>query len=344
MEFLLNMQILINLVKGYISMKRKSLIYVVLLFVLCGCQSNTKNNELSDYYLSMTSSSQVSDTEILVENQIYDFEEDVSISHDKFTLTAQYSLAVYDKKDNAILYSAKDASGEDDQVFLYDIETKQTKQLTNNLWGINYIIPRDNDYLVVGVPFKSHILCLWTIDRNTKKVSQVEIPNNDHDDMSVWQIAYIPQTNDVVIQAYSDSEQYEISHKWNSIEEHEESEELSVPYYHYIYKDGEAKYLFTKIMPQSDGLVSNGKDVLIAVNSKVNGDYLMKYNLDNNKLETLKNISGLGRVFYLDTAGEYVYAFKNGVGRKNINTGEEEWLDTHFKDLGSYSNYIFLKK
>ena len=49
-------------------------------------------------------------------------------------------------------------------------------------------------------------------------------------------------------------------------------------------------------------------------------------------------------MFYLDNKGQYLYAFMNGVVRKDIHTGKEEKLDYDFKDVGYYNNFILLKK
>ena len=75
-------------------------------------------------------------------------------------------------------------------MYRYDLETKKTEQLTDNLWGINSIIPRENDYIVVGVPQTpddSKEFMLWSVDRDTNKIKQIEIPHDKHKDMSVWQ-------------------------------------------------------------------------------------------------------------------------------------------------------------
>lgn len=318
--------------------------FSLMLVLLSGCKSQGGKDELSNYYLSLTSSEQVKEDEVSVVNQVYDFETDSTKTSEPYTLTSQYSLAVYDQKDNAILYTVKDSGGKNDQVFKYDIKSKKTEQLTDFLWGINYIIPRENDYIVVGVPFESKILSLYSIDRKTKKAEHIAIPDEKHDDMSVWQVAYIPQTGDVVIQTYSDSEQYKLTDKWNSSSEDHQGKDLIIPFYHYIYRDHKVKYLFEEDMPQSFGLVSNGKQILIAINSQENGDSLLKYDLEQSKLEKVEKVNGLGRVFYLDNASQYLYAFNNGIVRKDINTGKEEWLDSTFKDSGYYNNFILLRK
>lgn len=311
--------------------------------MLCACSTQKDyEKELSNYYLSMTSSRQFDD-KISVENQVYDFKNKKLTTNNKYELSAQYSLAVYDDKEHTVLYSAKD-SNNNDQVYIYDDDTKKTVQLTDFLWGINYIIPRSEDYIVVGAKRKTHILSLWSIDRKTHDVKQIEIPNDKFDDMYAWQVAYIPQTNDLIIQATSDSLEYELMDKWNNSQSGNEDKDLNIPFYHYIYHNNKMEYLFTQEMPQSDGLISNGKQILVSINSKEHGNQLISYDIQSKEKKELEKVTGLGRVFYLDNKGQYLYAFMNGVVRKDIHTGKEEKLDYDFKDVGYYNNFILLKK
>lgn len=322
---------------------KKHIILCLIIFLLCACSfQRDYYKELSNYYLSLTSSTQINENHVSVENQVYDFQRRKMTIHDNYQLTAQYSLAVYDYKEKAILYSAKD-SNNNDQVYLYDNKTKKTTQLTENFWGVNYIIPRTNDYIVVGVKLNTHILSLWSIDKKTHNIKQIKISDSTHDDMSIWQVAYIPQTNDLIIQAASNSEEYKILNEWNMQDEHG-SQDINVPYYHYLYHDEKIKYLFTENMPQSQGLICNGKKVLVSVDSKDNGNSLIQYDLNTKKKETLENVTGLSRVFYLDDDGQYLYAFLDGIVRKDIHTGKEEWLDYEFKDIGYYNNFILLRR
>ena len=71
--------------------------------------------------------------------------------------------------------------------------------------------------------------------------------------MSVWQVAYVPETDGLVLQTYSESEEYTLRDKWNSAENHSEGKELEIPFYYYQYENGKVKYLFEQKMPQSNG-------------------------------------------------------------------------------------------
>lgn len=327
--------------------KRKYILLIALsAIMLMGCKASETKSELSDYYLSLTSSSRINENEISVENHIYDFETNkMNTENYKMNLTAKYSLAVYDDKGKAVLYSAKDVNG-NDEVYRYDLKTKKSEQLTDNLWGINYIEPREKDYIVVGVPQIPHdskVLMLWSIDRNTKEVRNIEIPHDKYKDISVWQVAYVPETDGLILQTYSDSEAYELQDKWNSMEEHPKDKELTNPFYYYQYVNGEMKYLFEKDMPQSMGIVANRNDILFAVQSEIEGNNVFRYNIKDNKVDKMKSLETLEKVFYLDEKSENVYRFNGKIGKINLKTGKEEWLDSNFKE-SYFNNYMLLKK
>ena len=71
----------------------------------------------------------------------YDFKNDPVIVG-SVPYTSQYPLAVYDESDNCIYYSAKSSGTKGDQLWQYNIETKEEKQLTDSLFAINSLRDR----------------------------------------------------------------------------------------------------------------------------------------------------------------------------------------------------------
>lgn len=325
---------------------KQILLLTMTALMLTGCQTSEKKSELTDYRLVTSNAGRLNENQIVVENNTYDFEKDkMNSAKYKIDLATQFNFAVVDDKGKAVLYSAKDEKG-NDEVYRYDLETKKTEQLTDNLWGINSIIPRENDYIVTGVPQtpdNSKEFMLWSVERGTNKIKQIEIPHDKHKDMSVWQVAYVSETDGLVLQTYSESEEYTLRDKWNSMENHSEGEELEIPFYYYQYENGKVKYLFEQKMPQSNGLVANKNNILFGVQSDVNGDSVYRYNLKEDKTEKVKGLERLDKVFYLDEASEYLYKFNGKIGKVDLKTGEEEWLDNQFKEY-YFTNYRLVKE
>lgn len=325
---------------------KQILLFTLTALMLTGCQTSEKKTELENYRLVTSNASKLNENQIVVENNTYDFGKDkMNSAKYKIDSTAQLNFAVVDDKGKAVLYSAKDEKG-NDEVYRYDLETKKVEQLTENFWGISSIIPRENDYIVVGVPQTpndSKVFMLWSIDRNTKEVKHIELSNDKHKDLSVWQAAYIPETDGLILQTYSESEEYALRDKWNNKENHSEGTELETPFYYYQYENGKVKYLFEKNMPQSTGLVANKNDVLFGVQSDVNGDCVYRYNLKEEKEEKVKGLERLDKTFYLDKESNYLYKFNGKIGKVDLKTGKEEWLDNQFKEY-YFTDYRLVKE
>lgn len=278
--------------------------FVILLF---GCQQRESIPELNDYYLSITKSSE-DEYGVYFQNVSFDFETLKTVESESVERNSQYPLIVYDQKYNRYIYSAKDENTNDDQVYVYDLNTKKETHIDMEIWGVNYIIVRDNDYIVVAVKNNTQLLSLFSIDKETLSCKEISFPNDIHDDMSIWQVAYIPQNDGLILQAYSISEEWKIRDQWNT-EVHDANVDLLVPFYHYLYTDSQFEYLFSLEMPQSLGVLSNGKDILVAQNS-VNDedDKVIRYNIENKEMTTEEHAKTLNLGFYLDDEGRYVYA------------------------------------
>lgn len=317
------------------------------LSLLCAC---SPQNELSQYHFTNLSYAYMGEKQFFAETCVYDFESDKTTTKDKYFLDIEgrdeYPIGAYDSKENTIIYSAKDKQ-DNNQVYVYDIQSKNTTQLTNESLEITNIIPRNNDYIVIGSNKKENdLLSLYSIDKKTHDVKQIEVtdPDGKYDDLSVWQIGYVPQTDGIIIQAASNSEEYKLTDEWNKQEEHE-TKDINIPFYHYYYHDGQLDYLFTKEMPKANGkLISNGKEVLVGVISDDNGMYTIKYDIENQKQEEIGTVADLSRAFYLDDDGQYLYTFESQMVRIKIEDGETETLDYSLKYSKNFDNFMLVKK
>lgn len=144
----------------------KSSIKIALLFILLitltSCQNENKENNLplagAESYLSITCAREDEDAHtesgIIIENYCYDLASgkidmvEVSVDY-----TSQYPLFVYDKRKNVAYYSEQTMNDGiyGDQLFSLDLNTNETRQLTDNLFAINYIIPADERVYLAAV-------------------------------------------------------------------------------------------------------------------------------------------------------------------------------------------------
>ncbi|MFD1776958.1 hypothetical protein [Paenibacillus rhizophilus] len=76
----------------------------------------------------------------------------------EFDYTAQYPLGFYDKPNQLLYYTQRVNTDKDygDQIFVRDLSSNKSNQLTNNLYAVNYIIPSGDQLFFVanvkGVP------------------------------------------------------------------------------------------------------------------------------------------------------------------------------------------------
>lgn len=317
--------------------------FICCCILLCGCQKKVDNiPELSDYYLSLTKSSEKGN-KVYFQNVSFDFENMNTIESKNIERDSQYPLLVFDKENNKYLYSAKTEEG-DDHLYIYDVGEENETHIDLDIWGINYILIRENDYIIVAVKNETEVLSLFSIDKETYSFKEIEIPKDIHEDMSVWQVAYIPQNDGLILQTYSIEEEYKIRDEWNS-QEHDYTEDMKVPYYHYLLTDEGFEFLFELKMPQSDGILSNGKDVLVEVfYENDNEKHVIRYNIENESMEKEKYAKSLKLGFYLDNEGRYVYAIGNNIHKYDTFTGKDEILNIEFPYEGFNSNYVLVNK
>ncbi|MCR4903346.1 MAG: hypothetical protein K6A23_10860, partial [Butyrivibrio sp.] len=65
--------------------------------------------------------------------------------------TSQYPLATYVKRENKIYYSACAKDGRGDELFVKDLKTGVSKQLTHKFFAINYIIDMGKQLFIGAV-------------------------------------------------------------------------------------------------------------------------------------------------------------------------------------------------
>jgi len=109
------------------------------------------------YYISMTITHE-SEEEGQYESDIiiYDILKDDSDVIVSLPYTSQYPLTVYDKRNNKVFFTANALDNHGDEIFFYDCNNGNIKQLTNDFFAINYIFPSKDGLYIGGVLRGSH--------------------------------------------------------------------------------------------------------------------------------------------------------------------------------------------
>ncbi|NJJ39363.1 hypothetical protein [Paenibacillus apii] len=117
----------------------------------------------------------------------------------EFDYTAQYPLGFYDKPNQLLYYTQRVNTDKDygDQIFVRDLSSNKSNQLTNNLNAVNYIIPSGDRLFFVANVKGEHGIRLGAIDLNTHEMTLwgdndmlVETITLDHKNKKIYASAY----------------------------------------------------------------------------------------------------------------------------------------------------------
>ncbi|GIP21956.1 hypothetical protein [Paenibacillus sp. J22TS3] len=180
----------------------------------------------------------------------------------EFKYTAQYPLGIYDAVHNKIFYIARNGDGKSDQLFSMDLKTKETKQLTTNLFAVNELFVSGNEVILAAASRLSK-------DNHIKPIASYNIDTNkfrfwwdpDKDDTTVFLLKYNSSKDNFDVALYSWGDFF---HK---LEIANEKQKPLVPPTYTVYEyepDGTRKEaLFTTKQELGFYALSNKKDEII---------------------------------------------------------------------------------
>lgn len=119
--------------------------------------------------------------------------------------TSQYPLSVVSLPDHKIYYSA-DVGDKGDQLFSYDLNSKKTEQLSDNLFAINRIVPTTPEGPLVLAAVKKGERTLKTIFYN-KSTHTMQFMHDENQDKHTWSISYNPEKKTIYNTQFSEKEQ-----------------------------------------------------------------------------------------------------------------------------------------
>ncbi len=158
-------------------------------------------------YLSMTYTEYVNgknaDQGMVMRVMTYDLSSKKMTKLADVPYTSQYPLSVVYLPDHKIYYSA-DVDDKGDQLFSYDLNTKKTEQLSDNLFAINRIVPTTPEGPLVLAAVKKGERTLKTIfyDKSTHTMQFL----HDKDlDMNTWSISYNSSKETIYISQFSEN-------------------------------------------------------------------------------------------------------------------------------------------
>lgn len=191
-----------------------------------------------------------------------------------------------------------------DQLYSYDIKTKKSQKLTDNLYGVNYIIPTTKKIFLVAAKVGEHNMSPSYYDIASKKLIDVEWDK----DYFISVAKKDPSTEKIFVSGHSNKEDYDMMDKFNN-------EEIKGPYGidNSIYQiDEESHKLIYKIENRYiDSFAINGENLICSTSlrgEEINEDgQTIIYNIKTKKMNICDDIIP-GDLFYINDDGENVYS------------------------------------
>ena len=128
-----------------------------------------------------------------------------------FPYTAQYSLGAVDLYENAVYFSENDNEG-GDQIFRYDLNTKTKKNITNDLFAVNYIIPTKDKVFFAACKKDERNVSLGSYDKRTGEIKYWR----DDKDTNIENMCVDQRMSKIYASIYSEKEdRYNLQHQGN---------------------------------------------------------------------------------------------------------------------------------
>jgi hypothetical protein len=194
--------------RGEVFMKKITITLLVLLIGIFCCLIHilSLNNRNPKEYLNILTTVYNNGTDdndgISMVLYQYDITDKVNTKLAEIPITADYPVGIYDKDKNKIYYSNNHKSGEADNLFEYDLETKKSTQLTFGKFLFNDIfIYGDKLYLNVAREFCT-VTQSAVMDLKTNEITYL---NPDDDDTWYFSLSYNYSTKKLLSLTTSDT-------------------------------------------------------------------------------------------------------------------------------------------
>ena len=172
---------------------------------------SNQNKVVYKEYISITETYQNNNDELITKLSVFFPDTKESENVFEFPYTAQYPLGVVDLAGNMVYFSA-DVDGVGDQIFSYNLRTKETEQLTDNLFAINYIIPTRHTVYFAACKSGTSNVCLGAYDKQTGEIKYW----GDDKDTNIEDICIDEANKKIYLISYSEKEdRYNLQHQDN---------------------------------------------------------------------------------------------------------------------------------
>ena len=282
-------------------MKKNKVIFIFILILVffTSCKSNepvdiSEPELINNDYITFTLTIDVNN-ELLSEIYQFNLSDEKVIKIAEIPYTSQYPLTVYNKKNDIVYYTAKDNSGNFDQIFSYNVKTKKITQLTDSFYAINYIIPFDSQIFIAGASKNKDniVVTPYIYDLENNELKDIGWDN----DFNISLVNFNPGSNEFIVSGYSLSKNLEnITNQQNNIPYIEPT--------NYIFSIDEGEHsLVYETQEFIKSVAINNKNYFFADNKQ----NLFKLNLNRNIQKILLNDIKFETIIYITEDNNTIY-------------------------------------
>lgn len=289
--------------------------------LLVGCQSSIVQG-FDKQYLTITFT-HVTDKDAVFEinTYSYDFNKNKINLISKIPYDSQYPLTYYDMNENKVYYSKK-VQNKGDEMFFYDCKTRKIKQLTSELYAINYIVKIKENKLLLTAASDEGLLQLYLFDLENQKLQRIFM-----EDYMVTTQSYNLKSNSVLISGYQNSKETKLRDEYNSgIIDHYEVEYII---YEYFFETGERKELFKESNIEIQSMVNNNDYIYYkGFNKESLETSVLRYNIKSKEKTEIKQLKNIYQLVGLSDNSKMIIFISNEERGKsslkamNIDTNE----------------------
>lgn len=312
---------------------KKVVVVFIFMLLMSGCVQSKE-----DVYITFTVSIQDNEGKFTSENYYFNLKDEEVVLTTKVSLSKQYSYTVFDKYNNCVYYSLR---SEDigDTLFRYDLEKKETTQLSNEFSVIHYMCPL-KDQLLIGATLKSDVAS----DRmHTSLPIMIDLKDNSYHVLEGWDkdqhitdIKYSPLINEFAVLSYSSKEELK-----NIQEQGMGPRKIPKNYLHTI-KGEQVDTLYqtedeiTEVaMNQNKVYFSLNRETLCYSNDRADFEGYIKKTDEN-----LRNM----RIIYITNDDRYLYyATGSKIGKYDLQEKEHVVLYQEARVMSSINSAVVLK-
>lgn len=334
-------------------MKKTVSLILLALLILGGCAENNKNN----LYFSIRTRPHMRT------NNTYDDYLFTSVeaegSHERkdygeVNLYTGYSSGLVDADQNLIYYIDRRIIDDEnsyihggDELYSYNIKTKESKQLTEGLGGNNYVFKNKDTVYLVSSASGIHGQQLFAYDIQSGALENVG-PGEEY---NVRIVNYNPITDEIILSVYRESE---VDEALENQSEDKLGYFVHPSNYIYSYKDGVLNYLFETGSGEVRAIVANTDYVVYYFEpDKHNTETLNKgYYTYDRKSGSIEDgmihhydMSELDSVYYISEDNSYIYCSYSGyLVKHEFETGDKEKILNYASTDLQYDTEIVLLK